>query len=312
MGIAPEKYPDLVKCTDVLGPVLEDFAKTVGLGKDVQVVAGSIDYTAAAVGSGAVNDYAAHLYIGTSSWLAAHVPFKKTDVISTIASVPCARPGRYLMMAQQSTAGGNLDYLREKLVYQKGEFQTEGELPSMYDTVEKVAAKAPPGSNGVLYMPWIYGERAPVEDQHARAALFNLSLENSRADVLRAVLEGIALNTRWLVKPVERFLGHPLETINIIGGGASSDLWCQIFADVLERPMRQVKNPIQANVRGAAFIAAVGLDYIAFDEIEAYISFQAEYAPQPENKECYDRLFREFVNFYKATKAIYHRLNEYE
>jgi len=116
-GVEAGKFPEIVPCTAVLGPLLPQVAEGLGLSPDVQVVAGAIDSTAAAIGSGAVADYAPHLYIGTSSWMAAHVPFKKTDVFSSLASVPCAVPGRYLLTALQATAGGNLTFLRDNLLY---------------------------------------------------------------------------------------------------------------------------------------------------------------------------------------------------
>jgi xylulokinase len=308
-GIAPEKFPEIVKCTDVVGTLRPKVAAELGLSADVAVVAGAIDNTAAAVGSGAVRDYQTHLYIGTSSWLAAHVPFKKTDIVSALASVPCAIPGRYLLTALQATAGGNLTFLRDKILYHKDELLQEEDVPDVYQLMDRIAARTPAGSNGVLYTPWIYGERAPVEDSSVRAAIFNLSLENSRADVIRAVLEGVAFNTRWLLRPFERFLGRRLDAINIVGGGAASNVWCQIFADVLNRPVRQVKDPIQANVRGAAFIAAVGLGIMSYDDVPARMEYQCEYHPTPGHRAIYDAYFREFVNLYRQNKQIYHRLN---
>jgi xylulokinase len=93
LGLDPAKLPEIVPCSEVIGTLKADVAETLGLSPDVKVVAGSIDNTAAAIGSGAVDDFATHLYIGTSSWMAAHVPFKKTDVLASLASVPCAVPG---------------------------------------------------------------------------------------------------------------------------------------------------------------------------------------------------------------------------
>jgi len=308
-GIAAEKFPDLVKCTDVIGTLRPEVAAEIGLGRDVAVVAGAIDNTAAAVGSGAVRDYEAHLYVGTSSWLAAHVPFKKTDVVSALASVPCAIPGRYLLTALQATAGGNLTFLRDQILYHKDELLREEQAPDVYQLMDRMAARTPVGSNGVLYTPWIYGERAPVEDATVRAAIFNLSLENSRADIVRAVLEGVAFNTRWLLLPFEKFLGRRLEAINIVGGGAASDVWCQIFADVLDRPIRQVRDPIQANARGAAFIAAVGLGVMSYNDIPERIMYEREYRPTAAHGAIYAAHFREFVNIYRRNKSIYRRLN---
>ena len=308
-GVTPDKFPEIVKCTEVIGRLQPEVATQLGLDRNVAVVAGAIDNTAAAIGSGAVRDYETHLYIGTSSWLAAHVPFKKTDMASALASVPCAVPGRYLLTALQTTAGGNLTFLRDKILYHQDELLQEAALPDVYQLMDQIAARTPAGSNGVLYAPWIYGERAPVEDSAARAAIFNLSLENSRADIIRAVLEGVALNTRWLLQPFEKFLGRSVDYINIVGGGANSSIWCQIFADALQRPIRQVKDPIQANVRGAAFIAAVGLGLVSYAEVPGCTEFQRDYQPTEAHRGVYDTNFRELVTFYRQNKAIYRRLN---
>jgi xylulokinase len=308
-GIDRDKFPEIVRCTDVIGTVNREFADAVGLSHDVAVVAGAIDNTAAAIGSGAVQDYDAHLHIGTSSWLAAHVPHKKTDLRSSVASVPCAIPGRYLLMAMQTTAGGNLAFLRDKILYHKDELLREEHVPDVYKIMDRIAGKVPPGSNGVIYTPWIYGERSPIEDRYVRAALHNLSLENSREDVIRAILEGVALNTRWLLRPFEKALGRRLRAINIVGGGATSNTWCQIFADVLDRPIHQVKDPIQANARGAALIASVGMGFIGFDDIPQHTEYQNTYSPAPEHRAIYDEYFREFVRIYQRNRHMYRRLN---
>jgi len=308
-GIGREKFPEIVRCTEVIGTLRREVGEALGLAHEVAVVAGAIDNTAAAIGSGAVEDGQAHLYIGTSSWLAAHVPYKKTDLANSIASIPCAIPGRYLMHAMQATAGGNLTFLRDRILYHDDELRSQEEPSDFFEIIDRIAAKVPPGSNGVIYTPWIFGERAPVDDRTVRAAIYNLSLEHSRAEIVRAFLEGVALNTRWLLRPFERATRKRLDAIHTIGGGARSDLWCQIFADVLDRPIRQVKDPIQANVRGAAFIASVGLGFISFREVPGCMEYQATYEPRPETRAVYDSHFREFVNIYKRNRGIFRRLN---
>ena len=308
-GIERIKFPEIVPCTAVIGELKREVAAALGLKDGVKVVAGANDTTSAAVGSGAIGDYEAHLYIGTSSWIAAHVPFKKTDIGSAVASVPCAIPKKYLMILTQTTAGGNLSYLRDKILYHQDELLREAQASDVYKIMDRIAARVPAGSHGLIYMPWIFGERCPVEDRYARAAIFNLSLENSREDVIRAFLEGVALNTRWLIAPAEKFLGRKLAALNIVGGGGQSDVWCQIFADVMNLSIRQVQNPIQVNARGAAFIAAVGLGYMTFDAIPQKIECQATYTPNPDNRAVYDKEFGEFVRFYEQTKSIYKRLN---
>lgn len=308
-GIDAQKYPDIVPCDSVVGELLPEVASALGLKPGVRVVAGSIDVTAAAIGSGAVNDFETHLYIGTSSWLAAHVPFKKTDITTNMASLPCAIPGKYLLIATQTTAGGTLNYLRDNILYHKDELLMEEQMPDVFQIMDKIASRVPAGSNGVMFAPWIYGERAPVDDSYVRSALFNLSMENSREDIIRAVMEGVAYNSRWLLAPVEKFLGRKLDTLNYVGGGARSDIWCQIFADVLNLNIRQVRDPIQANARGAAFIAAVGLGHLKYADIPAMTEFKASYNPISHNRGVYDKMFDVFVKFYKQNKKLFRQLN---
>ncbi len=316
--IEREKYPAIKRGIDVIGTLLPEVAEQLGLSREVKVVAGAIDIPAAAIGAGTVNDFEAHLYIGTSSWLAVHVPFKKTDLFNFIASLPCSIPGKYLLIATQDTAGGNLLFLRDKIVYHKDEFY-QGELHEdepagffqFFESLNRIAEKVPAGSNGVLYTPWLYGERVPVDDPTVRAAVYNLSLENTREDIVRAVLEGVALNTRWLLKPIEKFIGgRKIDPINMVGGGATSRVWCQIMADVLDRRIRQVRDPIQANARGAAFIASVGLGYISFDDVPGLMQYDNVFEPNPDHRQLYDELFEIFVQIYKKNKGIYQRLNK--
>jgi xylulokinase len=309
-GIDGDKLPEVVPCTAVLGVLKSDVAADLGLGTDVQVVAGAIDNTAAAIGAGAVEDYALHLYIGTSSWMAAHVPFKKTDIASSLASVPCAVPGRYLLTALQATAGGNLTYLRDNILYHKDELLQEAEVPDIYKIFDQIAARTPPGSNGVLYTPWIWGERAPVDDRTLRAGLYNLSLNNTREDIIRAFLEGIAFNTRWLLVPVEKFLERKVSSINIVGGGAQSDIWCQIFADVMNVEIKQVMDPVYANARGAGWIGAVGLGKISFSDVPQLVQYKKTYTPDEKNRLLYDERFAVFTQTYKQMKNIYKRMNQ--
>jgi xylulokinase len=308
-GIAADKFPEIVPCTQILGKVKPEIAQELGVSPDVKVVAGAIDNTAAAIGAGAVEDNALHLYIGTSSWMAAHVPYKKTDIISSLASVPCAVPGRYLLTALQATAGGNLTFLRDNILYHKDELMLEENVPDVFKVLDIIAARTPAGSNKVIYTPWIWGERAPVEDRTLRAGLYNLSLHNTREDIIRAFLEGIAFNTRWLLSPVEKFLKMTVPGMNIIGGGAQSDVWCQIFADVMNREICQVSDPVCANARGAAWIGAVGMGEIEYSDIPDLIQIQRVYQPNPENRSLYDERFEVFTQIYRQMHNIYHKLN---
>jgi xylulokinase len=308
-GIAADKLPEIVKCTEVLGPLRAEAAAELGLSPATQVVAGAIDNTGAAIGAGTTDDFAVHLYVGTSSWLAAHVPFKKTSLSSRLASVPCAMPGRYLMTALQATAGGNLTFLRDNVLYHRDELLIEEKAPDVYKIFDRMAQRTPAGSNGVIYTPWIWGERAPVDDRSLRAGLHNLSLHNTREDIVRAVFEGVAMNTRWLLGPAARFLGRPVTQINLVGGGGSSAIWCQIFADVLGVRVNQVSDAIQANARGAAWIAAVGLGEITFADVPRLIELDRVYEPNPAHRAVHDERYAAFLELHKRMRGLYRRLN---
>ena len=213
------------------------------------------------------------------------------------------------MTILQTTAGGNLTFLRDKILYHKDKLLREEQAPDVYEIMDHIAEQVPAGSNGVIYTPWIYGERCPVEDRHVRASIFNLSLENSREDIIRAFLEGVALNTRWMLGPGEKFLGRKLTSLNIVGGGAKSNIWCQIFADVLDVTIRQVANPIEVNARGAAFIAAEALGYMKFEDAARYTAISREYTSLAEHRALYDKAFKEFVQYYHQTKDLYREMN---
>jgi xylulokinase len=308
-GVDAGKLPEIVQCTEVLGRLTPAAAGELGLAPETQVVAGAIDTTAAAVGAGTTDDFAVHLYLGTSSWMAAHVPFKKTDVFSSIASLPCALPGRWLLTALQATAGGNLTWLRDNVLYHKDELLAEAEQPDVFKVFDQIARRVPPGSNGVLYTPWIWGERAPVDDRALRAGLYNLSLANTREDIVRAFLEGVALNTRWLLGPVRKFLGRPVQSINLVGGGGQSEVWPQIIADVMGVTVRRVRDPIQANARGAAWIAAAGLGEISFADVPRLVEFDGEFAPDAAAGRVYDESYRTFIEVHKRMKPLFRRVN---
>ncbi|MBL8079313.1 MAG: FGGY-family carbohydrate kinase [Anaerolineales bacterium] len=309
LGIDRAKLPDVVACSSVIGNLKTDVASALGLSSDVKVVAGSIDNTAAAIGSGAVEDFHPHLYIGTSSWITAHVPFKKTDIGSSLASIPCAVPDKYLLTALQATAGGNLTFLRDNIIYHKDELLQEADVPDIFKVLDQITARVPAGANGVIYTPWIWGERAPVDDKTVRAGLYNLSLNNTREDIIRAFLEGIALNTKWLMSPVEKFLGKKVDSINIVGGGAQSDVWCQIFADVMNLEIKQVAEPVYANARGAAWIGAVGIGEIKFQDVPKLVEIKKIYSPNQSHRALYDERFDVFKSIYKQMKGVYKKLN---
>ncbi|MDR7151828.1 xylulokinase [Hydrogenophaga palleronii] len=309
LGIDAEKLPEIVHSTEVLGPLLPDVAQALGLRHNTVVVAGAVDNSAVAVGA-AVDDFDTHLYLGTSSWLGAHVPFMKTDVRHKIAAIPSAVDGRYLAMALQSTAGANLSFLRDRILYHPDELASDEEHPAVYEVLNRIAARVPPGARGLIYTPWLLGERTPVDDPRLRAGLLNMSLEHTREDIFRAFLEGVALNTRWMLEPFARLLGRNAGTITAVGGGAQSDVWCQIMADVTGQPIRQIENPIQTNAIGATYIAGVGMGALSFADLSHLRRTRAVYEPDRALRRLHDDQFETFKEVRTRLAPLYHRLNQ--
>jgi xylulokinase len=225
------------------------------------------------------------------------------------ATLPSAIPGHYILVDSQECAGVCLQFLRDNLLFHEDALSTGQKPENVYQLFDEIAARTPAGSGKMIFTPWLYGERAPIDDRYARGGFFNQSLKTTRAEMIRAVYEGIAYNTRWLLTYMEPFIKTRVERINAVGGGAKSDIWCQILADVLDRPIRQMKDPIQANVRGAALLASAALGYIRYEQIGDLVPVAKTFTPDPDHRRIYDELFSEFVGIYKNNRKAYARLN---
>lgn len=325
-GLDRAQLPDMLPATAVLGKLRPDVADELGLRPETHVVAGTPDIHAAAVGSGATRDLEPHLYVGTSSWISAHVPWMRTDLLHNMASIPSAIPGRYLIANEQETAGACLTHLRD-LLCEPGEAagtRPEGGAglssaggphhsggPGAIERLLAAAAQVPPGSDGLIFTPWLYGERTPVENPWVRGGFHNLSLRTTRGHLVRAVLEGVACNARWLLGAVESFARRRMEPLRLIGGGARSELWCQIYADVLNRAVHQVDRPLEANVRGAGLVALVGLGELSFSDVPELVAVARTFEPNPAHRQTYDELFRAFLTVYRRNRGLYARLNRH-
>jgi xylulokinase len=305
VGVPLDKLAPLVPTCSVVGAVSPAVARELGIGDGVPVVAGTPDLHSAAAGSGAVHDFAAHLTLSTTSWISCPVPFKRTDAVRQVASVPGLSEDRYLVADNHETGGRALEFARDVLFGAQG----DGDSVPSYEELTALAATAPAGSGGALFTPWLAGERSPVDDRRARGGWHNLSLTSSRADLLRAVLEGVAYNSRWLHDAVERFCKRRLDPIRVVGGGAGSELWCQIHADVMGRTIERVADPLHANLRGATLLAAMSLGHVDPSEVRGLVPVASVHEPDARWRELHDERYREFVALYKAQKPIFARLN---
>jgi xylulokinase len=310
-GIDGDKLPPLVATGSVIGPVLSDVAADLGLPPGVLVVAGVPDLHAAAIGSGALGPGEAHMALSSTSWISLPVPRKKTDVLHGMASIP-GLDGGYLLADNHDTSGLCLQWLRDNLVAPEDGLFGEGHQgadPCSFDDLTAMAAGSPPGARRTVFTPWLAGERTPVADSHVRGGFHNLSLATTRADLVRAVMEGVAYNNHWLLGYVEKFAKHRLDPIRIVGGGAVSELWCQIHADVMDRTIEQVDDPLNAQLRGAAVLAGMALGLVDKGEVRDLVGVSRTFTPDPENRQVYDRLSSELPKLYASQRKMFRRLN---
>ena len=300
-GRDADKLPRLTPSGSVLGSLSAEAAADLGLAAGAPVVTGVPDLHSAYLASGAVEDYAAHFTISTTSWVSCALPFKKTDVLHQIASIPGLHPGHYLMINNHETAGVCLQWLKD------GVLSGEPWSPS-YEEILGVAGEAKPGSGGVIFTPWLKGERSPVDDRNLRAAFLGVSLHTDRGDLVRAVLEGVAYNMRWLVEVADGFAGRRLDPLRVLGGGAQSDLWCQIHADILGRPVERVADPAYAQLRGVALYALIALGRLRLADVPALTPAAQTFSPDPAAQAVYAPMYDEFTKVYGRLKGMYRRL----
>ena len=296
-GLDREKLPDLVAPTEVVGSATGRASGDTGVPEGTKVISGCGDNQCSPVGVGCADDYLPLLYIGTSSWITAHVPFKKTDIFHNTATLPSAIPGRYFVIATQENAGNAFEFMGTILNFPS---------QNKYKEMDLMASSSPRCAKKLLFLPWLYGERTPIEDPYARGGLFNLSLEHDRNDVVRAVMEGVAYNTRWLLGVVENLMGARgkarSEGIVMSGGGALSSLWPQIFSDVLERELTVIDDPIYSTAKGAAMLAALGTKNLTLEQLRAMKPVGRVLRPQKEGVEAYREGYHQFLQYYKNNK----------
>lgn len=298
-GRKPELLPELIPTGSVQGTLQPGPAERLGLKAGVPVACGIPDVHAAIVGSGAVQPFQTHLAISTTAWLSAPVPFKRTDIAHSIATLPGLTPDLNIVGNNIESGGAALSWLRTRIL----------QTPASFDQLIVSAATAPAGCEGLIFTPWLAGERSPVEDKHLRAAFLNLSLRTDQAMMVRAVLEGVAFNIAWLFGYYERYMKRRVSTVRMIGGGAQSDLWCAIIASVLDRRIEQVADPLNAQLRGVALWALVCLGRTTLAEAASQVPVAAVFEPDPADRDVYARHMVEYRKLYGTVKGFYRRMN---
>lgn len=304
-GTDPSRLPTLLPIRAEVGPVLPEVASALGVPEGTPVVTGLPDLHTAAIGSGAIDDHHGHLTISTSAWVGCHVPDKRTSLQNQMATVPAALPGRYVLVNNHDCGGVSLEWLRDMVVApDDGLGRGEVDLRDL----DEVAGRVPPGANGVMFAPWLKGERSPVADTRMRASFLNVGIDNDRADMVRAVFEGVSHQLRWLLEASEKVLKHSIRDLRMIGGGAQSDVWCQVQADVLGRPVHRVEQPLLASVRGAGLFGGLVTGRLRADELADRVAVDRVFRPDPSAAELLERRHEQFLGLHGSQKGLYHAL----
>ena len=308
-GLEKEKFPELIPNNGIVGPLLPQVAQELGLLPSTQVIAGLYDTHGTAIGSGAVNDFDGVICIGTSLVMTCHVPFKKTNLSSSMVSIPSPVHSKYFLLGEQGLGGKCLEFYLNNIVFAEDEFET-GQIPEdVYERFYRMAARVPAGSDGVLFLPWLNGLVVPDQNDTVRGGFMNLSLNTTRSHMTRAIMEGLAYNSRWTRGPAEKFIGRKFEKFRFIGGGALSDEWAQIHADVLGIPIHQLDDPVNATARGTAFNAFVILGHRSLAEVPDLVQIRKVYEPDLANQAVYDKMYDQYMAAYRKNKSIFHALN---
>ena len=317
-GMEPGHLPELIGSTESAGCILPGIAAELGLGTDVPVFGGGGDASLIGIGAGAVGENDAHIYMGTSGWVSALTSKRRLDLRRMIASITGAVPGKYQYFCEQETAGKCMEWVARHLardeigVYlEKKEVSDDPETvyENLFEYLSEIVSQTEAGCGGVLFTPWLHGSRSPFEDPDARGMFFNLGLNTGKRRLIRAVVEGLGYNLRWMLESVEAGM-RCNEAIRFVGGGAQSDVNARILADILGRTVEVPGNPQNAGALGAAIAAGIGLgDLGSFDEARSRIEVRKVFHPDSSCKDVYDRNYSVFTRLYEANKAFFGELN---
>jgi xylulokinase len=299
--------PELHASTDVVGEVTPKVADEVGLAPGTPVVIGGGDGCCAATGAGVVREGSAYNYIGSSSWIAIATPEPIVDPAMRTFTWAHLVPDMFSPCGTMQAAGGSYQWLRDNFCLPEKDSASQLNL-SPYELMNLQAEQSPAGANGLLFLPYLLGERSPRWNPKARGAFIGLSVKHTRADIIRATLEGITLNLRVILEAFEE-QGAKIEAMRVIGGGARGRVWRQIMADIYNKPILRPVLLEEATSLGAALAGGIGVglfkDFSIAEELTPILDIVQ---PNPAVKPLYDQLYKIFNQSYEAFMPLYDAL----
>ena len=317
-GVDMVHLPPVVQSVDRVGGLTGRAAEDLGLKPGTPVFGGGGDASLIAIGAGAAAVGSTHIYCGTSGWVSTVTDRQLVDVNAMIAAIVGAQKGRYNYFAEMETAGKCLEWVKDHLaldeigVYLEKRDVTgsqEAVYASLYDYLTATVERVPPGAGGVVFTPWLHGNRCPFEDPAAAGMFFNIRLDTGKSELIRAVLEGVCYHLRWMLECQAKKV-KTSDPLRFVGGGALSPVTAQILADVTGRAVQTVASPQNAGSVGAAAVMAVGLGLVPdLEAVGKLIPPDRTFRPEAAHRAAYDRNYAVFRKLYAANKAQFRALN---
>ena len=318
LQVNPNHLATIIDCDAKAGTLTKKAADELGLKEGTPVFGGGGDASLIGVGAGCVKLGDTHVYQGTSGWVSTVVDKSIVDTSAMIAAIVGAQKGCYNYFAELETAGKCLEWVKDHIALDEVDIYLEKThvaesketiYTSLYDYLSKVISETPAGSGGVVFTPWLHGNRCPFEDPNARGMFFNISLETGKTQLIRSVIEGVCFHMRWFIETQDKKV-KTSDTIRFVGGGALSDVTCQILADVTGRTVETVDSPQNVGSVGAAVIMAVGLGMIGdISEAKKLIPVKKTFKPNAADKPVYDRNYAVYKELYANNKKAFKAIN---
>ena len=312
-----EKLPELVPMGSVVGTVLPEIAVELGLSRATKVIAGATDTQTLAIATGAEKG-GVGFSIGTTSvpiLFADRIdpetknlcPFDFEKGVLTMVGPIKTDFGFHLANVETGYAGKALEWVLKTFIFANDDLGDHS-VEDMFSQLDLIAGSAEPGANGLIFFPWLDGSWMPGFDSNARGGFINMSLRTTRVEAVRAVMESIAYQLRWIYPSMKDFAGRDLDAICFCGGGARSDVWAQIIADVVGVPVKQLEQPELANCRGAAMLAFHNMGLIDLLSIPQWRQVKKVYQPRPEFQERYKVMGDAFIKAHEQLQPVHQML----
>ncbi|MBA7500545.1 Xylulose kinase [subsurface metagenome] len=308
IGLDLGKLPDdICDSTKIVGKIKKDVSEEIGLLSGTPVVVGAGDMIAAATGAGLIEEGDAYIYMGSSSWLGVSTKKPLFDLDTRILTICHAIPGLYAPHHTMFSAGICNQWARD-IFYQAEKAIAEKANVDIYQVMDKAAEKVKPGSEGIVFLPYMRGGGAPYHDPNARGAFIGLNLAHERGHLVRSILEGVAFNINMFLENITS-KGIGINEIRFVGGGAKSKLWSKILADITGKTIVVTELSQEANSLGAAILGGIGVDLIKdLKEAKNIVAIKEKVHPTKENQEIYKKYFKIFKDSYKKNKDIFNEL----